>query len=234
MGLEWFISLFNKTMQKLSAKLAEGAPTASLKRGPEAIVSFASPNIHRRHRCRSRQSFGGVKELCPDSSISSKKYFKTSDLQKQLFMSIRAPLFSNQRMLGAILLKFSGSFRRFSKILPRLYGILSGFSPNQNFGGPIAPPAPSPPTPVTTGYALSTKRLQIAEIFFTYWAKSADQNQNVITLSQIISIYKTKNISTGRNNDIGMTLHFCAATTDNTETGIFVFCTLYLWITAFL
>jgi len=38
--------LFNKTMQKLSAKLSMGG-MASLKKGvPEATTSFASPNIH--------------------------------------------------------------------------------------------------------------------------------------------------------------------------------------------
>jgi len=40
-----------------------------------------------------------------------KKYFKKSDVQKkQLFMSIQAPLFSNQSMLGAI---FAQVFRKF-------------------------------------------------------------------------------------------------------------------------
>jgi len=38
------------------------------------------------------------------------KYFKISDLQKKLFILIRAPLFSNQNMLGAI---FAQVFREF-------------------------------------------------------------------------------------------------------------------------
>jgi len=61
--------------------------------------------------------------------------------KKQLFMSIRAPFFSNQSMLGAI-------FAQILEILPGFYGILAGFSPNQNFLTCGCTPAPPPPTPV--------------------------------------------------------------------------------------
>jgi len=37
--------LFNKTIQKLSVELLKGGLTASLKKGDEAIASFASPDI---------------------------------------------------------------------------------------------------------------------------------------------------------------------------------------------
>jgi len=57
-------------------------------------------------------------------------------------MSIPVPLFLNQSMLGVI---FAQIFRDFYKVLrdfariledfARIYGILLGFSPNQNFWG---------------------------------------------------------------------------------------------------
>jgi len=53
-----------------------------------------------------------------------KKYFKRSDLQKKLFMSIREPLFSNQSMLAAI---FAQIFRKFSKVLRDFAWILWDF-----------------------------------------------------------------------------------------------------------
>jgi len=59
------------------------------------------------HGCRSEEVFGGVKEFCPDSPKLARKKL---DLHKKLFMSIRAPLFSNQSMLGAI---FTRIFRQF-------------------------------------------------------------------------------------------------------------------------
>ena len=70
------------------------------------------------------------------------KYFKKVSSHKKLFVSIRAPLVSNQTMLGAI---FAQIFREFYKVLrdfsliledfTRISWVLPGFSPNQNFWG---------------------------------------------------------------------------------------------------
>jgi len=82
------------------------------------------------------------------------KYFKISDLQKRTnlfipiwahFMSIwslRAPLFSNQKLLDAICAQMLQSFRKFPEILPGFYGISRGFCQIKTFGGAIAAPAP--------------------------------------------------------------------------------------------
>jgi len=54
------------------------------------------------------------------------KYLKEkSDLQEKLFMSIRAPLCSNQSMLGAI---FSQIYREFYQVLRDFVRILWGFA----------------------------------------------------------------------------------------------------------
>jgi len=57
------------------------------------------------HRCWSKKIFGGAKEFCWDSPKLARNI-----VQKKLIMSIRAPLFSNQSMLGAI---FAQIFREF-------------------------------------------------------------------------------------------------------------------------
>jgi len=82
------------------------------------------------------------------------KYFNISDLQKRtnLFIpirghfmriwSLRAPLFSNQRLLDAFCAQLLHSFRKFPEILPGFYGISPGFCQIKTFVGAIAAPAP--------------------------------------------------------------------------------------------
>jgi len=66
--------------------------------------------------------------------------------RKKLFMSIRAPFFSNQSMFGTI---FHHFFRVFVKVLQRFCPDFVGFRPDfhqiKTFEGAVASP---PPTPV--------------------------------------------------------------------------------------
>jgi len=93
-----------------------------------------------------RRNFARILSYLPE------KYFIKSDLKKSSSCQFGRHYFQIKAYWAPFLLRFSGSFRRFSeilpgfrRILPGLYGISPGFSPNQNFGGAVAPP---PPTPV--------------------------------------------------------------------------------------
>ena len=103
------------------------------------------------HRCRSRQSYGGAKEFFPNSPTLARKIL---DLQKKLFMSIRAPCDLQKKAVhvnsGAIVFKSKHVGRHFC---PDFQGVLEDsqifcpdlvdfvrFSPNQNFWGAVAPP----------------------------------------------------------------------------------------------
>ena len=74
------------------------------------------------HRCRSRQSFGGAKEFCPNSPTLARKIL---DLQKKLFMSIRAPCDLQKKAVhvnsGAIVFKSKHIGRHFC---PDFQGVL--------------------------------------------------------------------------------------------------------------
>jgi len=66
---------------------------------------------------------------------SKKKLFMSirasCDLHKKsLFLSIRRHYLQIKACWTPFLLRFSGSFRRFSELLPGFYGIFPGFSPN--------------------------------------------------------------------------------------------------------
>jgi len=76
------------------------------------------------------------------------KYYKISDPQKKLFKSIRAPLFLNQAHWVPFLLRFSGSFIRFSEFFQDFIGLCPEFHQIKTFRGAVSPPAPPFPTPV--------------------------------------------------------------------------------------
>jgi len=62
------------------------------------FIIYVSEN----QRCRSKQIFGGAKKFCPDSPELARKMTSKKKLFMSFFTSIRAPLFSNQSMFGAI------------------------------------------------------------------------------------------------------------------------------------
>ena len=59
-------------------------------------------------------------------------------------MSFWAPFFQIKACWAPFLLVYSGLRKSFQRFCPDL----AGFSPNQAFGGELAPHAPPPPTPV--------------------------------------------------------------------------------------
>jgi len=85
------------------------------------------------HRCRSRQMFGRAKEFYTGSSnLAPKNTSKMRPINKSSsykfgrhFMSILAPLFSNQSMLGAISVHI---FKEFEKVLRDIARSLEDFS----------------------------------------------------------------------------------------------------------
>jgi len=109
--------------------------------------------------CRSRQILVGAKQFCPDYSKPFRKILglqkKVGRYVKNLFMSIRVPLFSNQSMLGAIFAQifwvFQNVLRYFAWILEDFDQILWNFawifSKSKLFGVQLHPYTP-PPTPV--------------------------------------------------------------------------------------
>jgi len=71
-------------------------------------------------------------------------------------MSIQTPFFSNQSLLGAI---FAQIFREFVKeFFPDFVEFWPDFHQIKTFGGAVAAPAPSPPTPVTRCTTCKKKR----------------------------------------------------------------------------
>ena len=97
------------------------------------------------HRCRSRQIFGGAKEFCLYSRKRARKIRQTSGLQKKalhvksgtISCQFGRHYFQIKACWAPFLLRFSGSFRRFSEISPGFFV----FSPNQNFWGCASNPA---------------------------------------------------------------------------------------------
>ena len=80
------------------------------------------------------RNFAGILPILPE------KYFKKTDLQKKSSRQSGAIscqqgrcYFQIKACWAPFWFRFTGSFRRFSEILPGFYGNLPGFSPNQNF-----------------------------------------------------------------------------------------------------
>jgi len=65
------------------------------------------------HRCRSKQTFGGAKDFCPNSPKLARKKLQKMTSKEKFFMWFWAPFFSHQSILGAT---FAHIFRDFVKV----------------------------------------------------------------------------------------------------------------------
>jgi len=104
-----------------------------------------------------RRNFAGILPNLPE------KYFKKVTSKNSLHVNSGAVFFQIKACWAPFWLRFTGSFRRFSEILPGFYGDFVRIFTKSKLWGEIAPPPPTSVHVIVTHYRPTVeKRSQVS------------------------------------------------------------------------